>query len=443
MSDQPRNDVFGYTRAKRLQSRLVLLASVSLIFLAGCNPGDAGPTGSAAQTSGATSPEAQRAALNPSLGDVWVVDAQAVFPDIEGFTGYAVARVIARLGNEAKLQFSDDNYWSAYRAGRQADAAITAGNDELFKGEGIWFNGEAMANMVRAGQFIWLSNDVQYAVRHAPAVNSKSFPFDFEGFDTTLTSERAASEAVDSEDLPDPRLRKVSYISDGMSLEAWYGLPEGDGPHPAMVYLHGGFSLSGGDFHDARPFLDAGFAILLPRLRGENGNPGHFELWRGEVRDAAAASRWLAGQPGIDATRVYAFGHSVGGGVAALLSLATDTPLQITAGSGGLYLPSTFDSWADILPFNGDDLSEQRARMLFGNQQQMQRKHLAYIGEDDYAYRKLRWARSARESSGGKLEALSVPGDHFTSLPVAVERFIDYVKGDISQEAESVVALAE
>jgi dipeptidyl aminopeptidase/acylaminoacyl peptidase len=71
-------------------------------------------------------------------------------------------------------------------------------------------------------------------------------------------------------------------------------------------------------------------------LRGEDGNPGYHEMFFGEVDDGRAAISWLARQPGIDKSRIYAFGHSAGGVVAALFSLYDDLPLRATGSAGGL-----------------------------------------------------------------------------------------------------------
>jgi hypothetical protein len=49
-----------------------------------------------------------------------------------------------------------------------------------------------------------------------------------------------------------------------------------------------GTSLGNGDLHDVQPFIDAGWTVLAPTYRGENGNPGTIELWLGEVQDAAS-----------------------------------------------------------------------------------------------------------------------------------------------------------
>ena len=94
---------------------------------------------------------------------------------------------------------------------------------------------------------------------------------------------------------------------------------------------------SGFPLNDCLPFLAAGFAVMTPTLRGENGNPGSFELFYGEVDDAEAAVRFLAAQPRIDSKRIYTFGHSVGGGISALLSLRPEIPVRKGGSSGGLY----------------------------------------------------------------------------------------------------------
>jgi dipeptidyl aminopeptidase/acylaminoacyl peptidase len=39
---------------------------------------------------------------------------------------------------------------------------------------------------------------------------------------------------------------------------------------------------------------------MTPTLRGENGNPGNFECFYGEVDDVIAAGRYLATLPYVD-----------------------------------------------------------------------------------------------------------------------------------------------
>ena len=132
---------------------------------------------------------------------------------------------------------------------------------------------------------------------------------------------------------------EVSYRSGELTLKAWLVMPQDATAEklPAVVYFHGGFAFGFSELNDCLPFLAAGFAVMTPTLRGENGNPGSFELFYGEVDDAEAAVRFLAAQPRIDSKRIYTFGHSVGGGISALLSLRPEIPVRKGGSSGGLY----------------------------------------------------------------------------------------------------------
>ncbi len=201
-----------------------------------------------------------------------------------------------------------------------------------------------------------------------------------------------------------------------------------DNSVPGVVYLHGGFSFSMPDFDDAQPFLDAGFALMTPMLRAENGNPGSFEMFLGEVEDAAAAVQWLASQPTVDSDRVYVFGHSIGGGISGLLTLRTGAPMVHTGGSGGLYDDNLFEGWREITPFDYRNNDERSIRLLLGNQRWMRKPHLAYLGKADAFASSKRAA--AKEAAGfeSKLVVKEIPGDHFSSLPGAIEAYIELIE---------------
>jgi acetyl esterase/lipase len=229
---------------------------------------------------------------------------------------------------------------------------------------------------------------------------------------------------------PPTGVRSVVYSSGDYALAAWFAMPtEAQQPVPAILYLHGGFSFGAEDYEAAKPFADAGFALMMPMLRGENGNPGDFELWYGELDDAVAALRWLARQPGIDPKRIFAFGHSVGGGLAALLSLVDiDVPLADTASSGGLYPYDIFKDWHDIVPFQTRNPHERQLRILLGNTWWMKRPHHAYLGNDDPLHRAVQLAENEAAASSAPLTIESLPGDAVTSLPTAIRRYINRIK---------------
>lgn len=90
-------------------------------------------------------------------------------------------------------------------------------------------------------------------------------------------------------------VREIIYQSGKLQLKAWITTSSaGTKLAPAVVFLHGGFAFSQDDWDAAQSLVDAGFVLMMPRLRGENGNPGNFEFFGGEVDDAIAAGRYLA-----------------------------------------------------------------------------------------------------------------------------------------------------
>jgi acetyl esterase/lipase len=127
-------------------------------------------------------------------------------------------------------------------------------------------------------------------------------------------------------------------------LELDLHLPAGEGPHPVVVFLHGGGwrtgsrHLAGPAYRGQTPtpferVAQAGIAVAAVdyRLSGEATFPA-------QVHDAKAAVRWLrarAGELGLDPERVAAWGESAGGHLAALLGLVGDASLEGDVGVVG------------------------------------------------------------------------------------------------------------
>jgi dienelactone hydrolase len=246
---------------------------------------------------------------------------------------------------------------------------------------------------------------------------------------TRLLWQAPASQQYE-EIVPPAGWRPVTYKSDDLELAAWLALPEGaSGPVPGVVYAHGGFALATSELEDASPFLEAGLAVLVPTFRGENGNPGAFELFFGEVDDLAAAVGFLATAPGVDPARVYAFGHSSGGGLAALLALFPDVPLRASGSSGGLYLPQNFANWGEIR-FPVTDPIEWELRAMLPHMGRLVRPHIAFLGDQDWDAD----SAAAIQNQAGRLKAplqvILVEGDHWTALPASVQGFLHYIRGD-------------
>jgi dienelactone hydrolase len=224
----------------------------------------------------------------------------------------------------------------------------------------------------------------------------------------------------------------VEYPSSDLSLKAWFALPNRPTEEkvPGVVFLHGGFAFAESDIYDAKAFLEAGFALMAPMLRGENGNPGSFELFLGEVDDAIAAAEWLAAYPRVDPHRVYVFGHSIGGGIAALIALREGVPCVHTGSAGGLYSEQVFERWRDIVPFDYSNMEERNLRLLLGNQRWMKIPHLAYIGDADSGSMRQQAAENETKKYHTKLSVETIPGDHYSSLPNAIESYIKAIELD-------------
>lgn len=279
------------------------------------------------------------------------------------------------------------------------------------------------------GSVLWIRSAVNQVTAGVEVPEGQTFEQWRDNFQTHLSTHGPAPQDYDHE-LPPPGVEEVRYPSAGRQLMAWVATPDGPGPHPALLYCHGGFAFGASDLDVCQPFLDAGYVVMAPTWRGENGNPGDFELFFGEVDDARAAAQWLAKQPGVDTERIYAFGHSVGGGITAVLSLLEDVPVQITGSSGGIYDQTTFLGWSDIVPFENTP-GERSRRLLLGNIEYMQRPHIAYVGGQDVAGVSVVEAAADEALAGGMsdmFEHHTIAGDHFTSLDPAMAMFLGEIE---------------
>ena len=121
---------------------------------------------------------------------------------------------------------------------------------------------------------------------------------------------------------------------DGERLHGWW-MAAKPAPVGHVLLCHGNAGNVGDRVLHAELLCAAGFDVLLFDYRGygrSSGSPGE----RGTYRDARAARAALLTQPGVDVSRVFYLGESLGGGVA--LVLALEFPPR------GLILQSTFTS---------------------------------------------------------------------------------------------------
>lgn len=110
-------------------------------------------------------------------------------------------------------------------------------------------------------------------------------------------------------------------------------LPEGDGPFPGVVLVHGSGDTPGSLWLYDGDFLQAhGFAVLAFDKRGTGRSEGDrtFDFHR-LARDVAAGVEFLRARPEVDANRVGVAGYSQGGWVAPLAATLTEVRFVLVA----------------------------------------------------------------------------------------------------------------
>jgi dienelactone hydrolase len=117
---------------------------------------------------------------------------------------------------------------------------------------------------------------------------------------------------------------EIEYPSGSLQLKGWINRPSGNekSKSPAVLFLHGGFCVDLSSWQDSQPFRDAGFVVMTPVLRAENGQPGNYSQFYDEVEDVIAAAEYLRLQPFVDSSQLYIAGHSVGGTLTLLASMS-------------------------------------------------------------------------------------------------------------------------
>lgn len=155
---------------------------------------------------------------------------------------------------------------------------------------------------------------------------------------------------------------------DGYPVHGWVVLPDGPGPHPVLLDIHGGpFTQYGWQVYDeAQVLAEAGYAVVLPNPRGSAGyGQEHGRCVTGALgeRDAADLLDYLDGvladpELHLDGERLGVLGGSYGGYMTAWL-IAHPRAAGRFAGAvveRGFLDPVSFAGTADIGWFFGGEL---------------------------------------------------------------------------------------
>ena len=109
---------------------------------------------------------------------------------------------------------------------------------------------------------------------------------------------------------------RAAFSSGDTTCAAWVTLPDGDGPHPAVVLVHGG-----GAVHDMKlpeyeaAFARAGLVVVAFDYRhfgDSGGEPRQLLSVRRQLADVEAALAYTRSRPDVDAGRIALWGTSFG-----------------------------------------------------------------------------------------------------------------------------------
>ncbi|SFS04526.1 Dipeptidyl aminopeptidase/acylaminoacyl peptidase [Microbacterium sp. cf046] len=150
---------------------------------------------------------------------------------------------------------------------------------------------------------------------------------------------------------------------DGYPVHGWVARPDGDGPFPVLLQIHGGPYATYGIhlFDETQVLVDAGYAVVYCNPRGSAGYGGaHGRSIRGEMGtvDFADVIDFLEGAVAsderLDGSRVGVMGGSYGGYLTAWV-IAHDHRFAGAIVERGFLDPTSFQGTSDIGSFFGDE----------------------------------------------------------------------------------------
>ncbi len=160
-----------------------------------------------------------------------------------------------------------------------------------------------------------------------------------------------------------PARELVVTARDGYDIHGWVVAPQGDGPHPVLLNIHGGpfAQYSVRVFDEAQVYADAGYAVVMCNPRGsagygqEHGRVIRQQMGTVDLTDVLDYLEGaLAANPSFDSGRLGIMGGSYGG---YLTAWATSHDHRFTAAivERGYLDPEAFIGTSDIGSFFSDE----------------------------------------------------------------------------------------
>jgi dipeptidyl aminopeptidase/acylaminoacyl peptidase len=200
----------------------------------------------------------------------------------------------------------------------------------------------------------------------SPTVTSTQDPYD----DLTIASLAARSygggQVVDLGILgsyPSFTRHLISYPSDGLTINGFADIPNGIGPFPIILVLHGyvdtiGYQVETYTAHYAAAFAEAGYIAIHPNYRNylpSGAGPNEFRVgYAIDVLNLIAEVNAQAGKQGLlqaaNPDAVFLWGHSMGGGITLrVITVGADVQGAVVYGSMSGDERRNFEHIRDVL----------------------------------------------------------------------------------------------
>ena len=172
------------------------------------------------------------------------------------------------------------------------------------------------------------------------------------------------------------RTEEMTFESDGARIAGTLHLPQGEGPFPAMVWVHGsGRAVRQGAMHFPAFLAGEGYAVLAFDKRGIGKSGGSYELpdgstygvpyFRRRASDVLAGVRSLHKRPDIDSDWVGLVGVSQAGWVAPMAAKSEDVAFTVilSGGATALSLEDKHSRWSGENFARGGTVEDVIARL--------------------------------------------------------------------------------
>jgi dienelactone hydrolase len=262
-------------------------------------------------------------------------------------------------------------------------------------------------------------------------------------FRTKLVQQNPSPQTERMPDAP-TGVMMVEFPSGNLRLKAWINRPDKTEKNkiPAVVFLHGGFGFGKEDWEMTEPFRNAGFIVLVPILRGENGQAGNFTLFYDEVEDVLAAADYLSKQTFVDAKNIFVAGHSVGGTLTMLAAQASNKFRAAASFSGSpdqiLFVSEGFPK--DKVPFDQSNPREFQMRSPLAYAASFKCPTRIYYGSQESHF-SLTSQRTAEVGSKANLNvaAIETKGNHSTHVPSSIKQSISFFEKNVDTKSAQVL----